>query len=288
MNEQLVQQVVAQVLNALSQQSSDASTQLAPQSLDIPIGVSARHVHLSQPHVEQLFGKGYQLTGKSPLSQPGQFAANEQVTIVGPKGSLHGVRILGPARDLSQVEVSATDSRTLGINAPLRISGEIANSAPVTLIGPKGSLYLHEGCIVAVNHIHMSPADAHRFSVEDGQRVHIEVQTERPMIFSNVLVRVNPRFALEMHVDTDEGNAAFITKGSVGRILDMQTSKQKQERNTLQPVEVHSQQKYSKKLVSEKDVLQCQCKELIVSKKTIITALAFDKARQMGIQIIRQ
>ena len=297
MNEQHehIQQIISQVLAVLAQQMDSNAGDVYGHGLNIPIGVSARHVHLSQAHVEHLFGEGYRLSEKSPLSQPGQFAANEQVTIVGPKGALHHVRILGPARELSQVEISATDARAIGIHAPLRVSGDIANSAPITLVGPKGSLYLQEGCIVAAKHIHMSPQDAERFSVQDGQLVYVEVKSERPIIFSDVLIRVNPRFSLEMHVDTDEGNAGFISKGTIGRIIKIQPDvtndmKNRQQDATKLPAkeQSQSQQMYSKKLLTEKDMLHCQCKQLIVSKKTIVTALAQDKARQKGIKIIRQ
>ncbi|MDQ0338727.1 putative phosphotransacetylase [Caldalkalibacillus uzonensis] len=191
--------------------------------LTIPIAVSARHVHLSQAHVEALFGAGYQLTHKADLSQPGQFAAEETVIIAGPKGCLERVRILGPARGESQVEISRTDAFKLGLNPPLRLSGDIKGSSPVTVIGPKGSVHLSQGLIIAQNHIHMTPEDAAAFNVEHGQCVKVKVKSERPITFENVLIRVSDRYKLEMHIDTDEGNAALISTRGEGILIPSHT-----------------------------------------------------------------
>lgn len=185
----------------------------------VPVGISARHCHLTQEDLEELFGEGFNLTKKSDLLQPGQFAANETVTIVGPKGSIERVRILGPCRDLTQVEVSLTDSIKLGIKAPLRNSGEIIGSAPFTIVGPKGSVYKIEGLILAKIHIHMSPNDAKNFGVNNGDSVIVEFNGERPVTFGNVLIRVSPHYVLEMHIDTDEANAGLLTNTSMGKIL---------------------------------------------------------------------
>ena len=179
----------------------------------VPIGVSARHVHLTQEHVEVLFGPGYQLTKKKEL-MGGQFASNEQVTIVGTKlRAIENVRILGPVRKESQVEISMTDARTLGVAPAVRNSGDIAGSAPIALVGPKGALYLKEGCIVAKRHIHMSPADAAAAGVVDKDVVSVAAVNERGTTFDEVLVRVDPSFTLEMHIDTDEANAAQLKTG---------------------------------------------------------------------------
>ncbi len=195
------------VLEALQQQSSQGD------GFVVPIGVSARHVHLTQEHVEVLFGPGYQLTKKKEL-MGGQFASNEQVTIVGLKlRAIENVRILGPVRKASQVEISATDARTLGINAPIRESGDTKGSAPIALVGPKGALYLKEGCIIAARHIHMSPSDAAAAGVHDGDYVSVKVENERGSIYNNVKIRVHPEFTLEMHIDTDEANASRIKQG---------------------------------------------------------------------------
>lgn len=185
----------------------------------VPIGVSARHIHLTQEHVEVLFGKGYQLTKKKEL-MGGQFASNETVTIVGIKlRAIENVRVLGPVRKQTQVEVSATDAIRLGVKAPIRESGNVAGSAPIAVVGPKGALYLDEGCIVAMRHIHMSPRDAMAAGVHDGDIVSVKADNERGTIFNHVKIRVDDSFTLEMHIDTDEANAAKIATGDTVRIL---------------------------------------------------------------------
>ena len=178
----------------------------------VPIGVSARHVHLTQEHVETLFGPGYQLTKKKDL-MGGQFASNETVTIIGLKlRAIENVRVLGPVRSATQVEVSATDAIKLGMNVPVRMSGDIAGSAPIAIVGPKGAIYLKEGCIVAMRHIHMSPADAQAAGVKNGDIVSVKADNERGTIFNQVAIRVDDSFTLEMHIDTDEANGLGITK----------------------------------------------------------------------------
>ena len=185
----------------------------------VPIGVSARHIHLTQEHVETLFGKGYQLTKKKEL-MGGQFASNELVTIVGLKlRAIENVRILGPVRKASQVEISATDAIKLGIKAPIRESGKIEGSAPIAVVGPCGAIYLKEGCIIASRHIHMSPADAQAAGVKNGDIVSVKVDNERATTYDNVLIRVDPTFTLEMHIDTDEANAAKISTGMKAEII---------------------------------------------------------------------
>lgn len=185
----------------------------------VPIGVSARHIHLTQEHVEALFGPGYQLTKKKEL-MGGQFASNEIVTIVGLKlRAIENVRILGPVRKASQVEVSATDAIKLGMNVPVRESGDVAGSAPIAIIGPKGAVYLKEGCIVAMRHIHMSPKDAQAAGVKDGDIVSVKADNERGTIFNQVKIRVDDSFTLEMHIDTDEANAAKIATGTTVTII---------------------------------------------------------------------
>ena len=185
----------------------------------VPIGVSARHIHLTQADVETLFGKGYELTKKKDL-MGGQFASNEVVTIVGLKlRAIENVRILGPVRKASQVEVSATDAVKLGIKVPVRESGNIAGSAPIAVVGPKVIIYLKEGCIIAKRHIHKSPADAEKAGVKNGDIVSVKVENERATTFNNVLIRVDPSFTLEMHIDTDEANAAEISTGMKAEIV---------------------------------------------------------------------
>ena len=185
------------------------------------VEVSARHVHLDRKTLDVLFGEGYELTPIRDLSQPGQFVCDERVSIVGPKRTLEKVVILGPLRSAAQAEVSLTDCYALGSVAMVRESGDIANSAPITLKGPKGELELKEGLIVAKRHIHMTPEDAENLGVEDRQIVSVEVDTSRPVIFKDVVVRVKDSFALAMHVDTDEANAACIGRaGCQGKIVD--------------------------------------------------------------------
>lgn len=215
MNEQAIQSIVEEVVSRLVRTAPEES---------VPVAVSARHCHLSQSDLEALFGAGYVLTKKADLSQPGQFAANETITIVGPRGSIENVRILGPARNITQVEVSKTDSFKLGLKPPLRESGSIEGSAPVTIVGPKGSLYKKEGLIIAQAHIHMTPDDARGFGVENGEYVRIKVEGERPVSFEKVLIRISPRYKLEMHIDTDEANAGFISGGVFGRLYKREES----------------------------------------------------------------
>ncbi|MGN1315081.1 MAG: phosphate propanoyltransferase [Lachnospiraceae bacterium] len=185
----------------------------------VPVGVSARHIHLTQQDVEKLFGEGYQLTKKSDL-MGGQFASNEQCTIVGLKlRAIENVRILGPVRSRSQVEISATDARTLGIKAPIRQSGDTAGSAPVALVGPKGAIYLEEGCIVAARHIHMPSSDADAAGLKDGDMVSVRMGNERGAVLEQVKIRVDESFTLEMHIDTDEANACQVKQGDLAIIL---------------------------------------------------------------------
>ena len=186
----------------------------------IPIGISARHIHLTQAAVETLFGPGHQLTPRNPLSQPGQFACEERLDILGPKRSIDSVRVLGPVRPACQVEISRTDEFHLGVDAPVRASGDVKNTPGVTLRGPAGSLELHEGLICAWRHIHMTPQDAERFGVEDGDVVDVRVSSNnRDLTFGDVLIRVKSSYALEMHIDTDEANAAEITSDSAAMIV---------------------------------------------------------------------
>lgn len=185
------------------------------------VEVSARHVHLTQEDVERLFGEGKTLTYVRDLSQPGQFVSEERVDIVGPKRTLSNVVILGPVRKESQVEVSLTDCFTLGQVAPVRESGDLDGSAPITLKGPAGEITLEQGLIVAKRHIHMTPEDAEKFGVSDKQIVKVRVDTDRPLIFDDVVVRVSPNYALAMHIDTDEANAALVGRaGCQGYIVD--------------------------------------------------------------------
>ena len=190
---------------------------------DIPVGISNRHIHLTREHVDVLFGKGYQLNKIKDLSQPGQFACKEQLTIVGPSmRAIEGVRVLGPERKASQVEISRTDSYVLKIKPPVRESGDIAGSAPITIIGPKGIVTLKEGCIIANRHIHMSEEEGKAFGVKDNEYVDVELSGERRSLFYDVQIRVHKDFRLEMHIDTDDANAAGVGNGFKAKLIKRQ------------------------------------------------------------------
>lgn len=184
------------------------------------VETSARHVHVSKETLEVLFGKGYELTVKKMLSQPGQYAAAERVDVVGPKKTLAGVSILGPCRSADQVELSLTDARSIGLSVPIRESGDIAGSAGCKLVGPKGEVELTEGVIAAKRHIHMTTADAAEFGVSDKEIVSVEIPNgERSLVLGDVVVRVRDDFALAMHIDTDESNAACAAPGTMGTVI---------------------------------------------------------------------
>ncbi len=189
-------------------------------SNQVLVETSARHLHLSQKDLEILFGEGYQLTSKKALSQPGQFACVERVDVVGSKKTLSGVTILGPVRKATQVELSLTDARSIGVDAPIRESGDIAGSGACKLVGPKGEIELKEGVIAAKRHIHMTPADAEAFDVKDGQTVSVRIDSDgRALTFGDVVIRVRADFALAMHIDTDESNAACAAPGTMGEVI---------------------------------------------------------------------
>ena len=188
--------------------------------MNFVVETSARHVHLTQEDLETLFGKGHELTKKKDLSQPGQYACEERVTVVGPKKELAGVSILGPVRPASQVEISLTDARSIGIAAPIRESGDVAGSGACKLVGPCGEVELKGGVIAAKRHIHATPEDAQKLGVADKDVVSVKISTpERSLVFGDVVVRVSPKFALAMHIDTDESNAAGCGREVYGEIV---------------------------------------------------------------------
>ena len=186
------------------------------------VETSARHVHVSREDLDILFGQGYELTNKKDLSQPGQFACEERVAVVGAKGQFPAVSILGPTRNASQVELSASDARSIGVKAPVRESGDVAESGACKLVGPKGEVELSEGVIVAKRHIHLTPEVAEEFGVSDKEIVGVKIESDgRSLIFGDVVCRVHPNFAPAMHIDTDESNAAFATPGMMGEIVKL-------------------------------------------------------------------
>lgn len=213
MERQTVEMITQMVLRTIQQMEEKSN------GYQVPVGVSARHIHLTQEHVETLFGEGYHLTKKKDL-MGGQYACNETVTVVGLKlRAIENVRVLGPVRKASQLEISATDAMKLGVAAPIRESGNVAGSAPVAVVGPGGVIYLKEGCIIAMRHIHMSPADAAAAGVKDGDIVSVKADNERGTVFNQVKIRVDDAFTLEMHIDTDEANASKIKTGDMVTIV---------------------------------------------------------------------
>ena len=186
----------------------------------IPVAISAHHVHLTQATIDRLFGEGYVLQPRAALAQPGQFSACETVSLLGPRGRLDHVRVLGPPRGADQVEVSRTEARALGLQPPLRLSGDLDATPGVVLEGPRGRVVLTSGVVCALRHIHMSPADAERFGVKDHDEVEVAIDSDgRPLIFGEVIVRVSPNYRLEFHLDTDEGNAAGVGPGTTGHLV---------------------------------------------------------------------
>ena len=187
---------------------------------NFPVETSARHIHVTEETLKALFGADAVLHNKKNLSQPGQFACEEKVTVVGPKSELKA-SILGPTRPETQVELSLTDARTIGVKPPVRESGDIKGSAPCKLVGPAGEIELTEGVIVAKRHVHMTPEDAEKYGIEDKQVISVKIPTEgRALVFGDVVARVSPKYKLAMHIDTDEANAAAVPGSCIGEILD--------------------------------------------------------------------
>ena len=212
-NPELIASVVAQIL-------AEGSAKGAGEPQPVPVGISNRHIHLSRKDLDILFGEGYELTPLKDLSQPGQYACKELVTIVGPSlKPITNVRVLGPIRKETQVEISRTDSFVLKVKPPVRESGSLEGSAPIMVVGPKGVINLDKGCIIANRHIHMSLEDGAAYGLNDGDYVDVEVQGERRTKFYDVQVRVNKAFRLEMHVDTDDANAAGLKNGDIVTVV---------------------------------------------------------------------
>jgi putative phosphotransacetylase len=209
---QLIELIAREIIARLQAEEANAN------DLSIPLGISNRHIHLSQADLDVLFGVGYTLSELRPLSQPGQYAAKETVCIAGYKGCFNNVRVLGPVRQSSQIEISRSDAYTLGAKAPVRLSGDTTGAGTVCVIGPAGMLVMSESLIIAKRHIHMPPKDALRFGVNDNDVVAVKAEGERACVFEDVVVRVSPDFSLELHLDTDEANSADLSNGSRFRI----------------------------------------------------------------------
>lgn len=213
--------VTSEEINAIVKKVLSEMQNVEDDSMRIPVGISNRHIHLTAEDVEILFGKGYELTPIKDLSQPGQYACKEQLTLIGPSmRPIEGVRVLGPLRKKTQVEISVTDSYVLKVKPPVRESGDLAGSAPITIVGPKGLIQVKEGCIIANRHIHMSPADAAKFGVKDGDYINVDAfsGTKRTRWY-DVQIRVSDKFTLEMHIDTDDANAVGFKNGSTVTVV---------------------------------------------------------------------
>lgn len=222
-SQDLVAQITERVVQEVTERLQKAQLSTRGRAL-VPVGVSVRHVHLSPEHLERLFGTGYQLSKMKQLYQPSDFAADETVMVVGPKQlGLPNVRVLGPCRGKTQVELALSDAIPLGLNPPVRRSGDLAGSSPITLIGPKGSLTLAEGCIRANRHVHLDPETAAALSVRDNQEIVVRVgdKDKKPTVFAGVQVRVSQKFRPELHLDTDDANAADLKCGDLVEVISL-------------------------------------------------------------------
>ena len=266
-----IKQIVYKVMRKLK--VNDAAA-IHPQPF--PIGISNRHVHLSRQDLEILFGNGYELNMSHKISQTGQFAATETVNLAGPKGCIEKVRILGPIRKQTQVEIMRSDKYRLGVDPPVRDSGDLKDSGAITIIGPRGSVHINEGLIIAQRHVHMSPADAILYGVSDGEFVQVKAGTSRGITFDKVLVRVREDFVLEFHLDIDEANAAGVENGD-GAFLVTLKNKPTEQNDII-----------ALSLVTEDRVRQAwkEKKPLYIKKGSITTPLAKDTAKELGVELI--
>ncbi|MEG2420849.1 MAG: phosphate propanoyltransferase [Oscillospiraceae bacterium] len=287
MNEPELKRVIAQVIAGLL--AAEGKRESA-----VPVEVSARHVHLSQTDVEALFGKGHQLTPKRPLSQPGQFLAEERVSIVTSKGDFRNVAVLGPARGHTQVELSVTDAKALGLSAPVRQSGDTAGCPDVPLMAGSAVLLAKEAAMVAQAHIHMTPQDAKAYGVTDGQHVKVSIQTARPVTYDDVVVRVSDRFSFTMHIDFDEANACGFQTGDKGALLggtSCPTAALPVAAPVTAPAVAATAAACTEKLISEAGAqsLAKTCgKKLTLPRSTIVTPSALDVFRRANISLERE
>ncbi|MCR4704652.1 MAG: phosphate propanoyltransferase [Lachnospiraceae bacterium] len=273
----------------------------------VPVGVSARHVHLTQHDLEALFGAGYQLTPIKPISQPGQFASQEQVAIIGPKGRIDKVRVLGPVRPETQIEISVSDSFVLGAkNCPIRLSGDLDGTPGVTIEGPKGSITISKGLIVAARHLHMNDEQAKAYGIHDGQVVSLRVGGARPCTMEGVICRTGAKHELEVHIDTDEANACGLKTGDLmelvqerpqersheckGTCLTGECTCGNQSPKKAEPEEAQIPEDEILDLVTERDLNEAfrdNKTAVYCEKKALITPAAADRSNETGIKIIR-
>ena len=273
MNDHQIEQIIAAVLQELEAPKIAASQPLSiPISGgEIPMEPSARHVHLTREALEKLFGKGAALTQKRALSQPGEFLSEQRVNLVTAKGVIENVAVLGPLRGAVQAELSRTDCHALGISAPARLSGDLRGGADVLLVGPAGIYEAKGAAIVAQAHIHMTPDDALRFGVQNGQVLSVHTQTARPVTFEQVVVRVNPNFALAMHIDFDEANACALEPKNTAAICSVGAVKLV----TKQPIEAAVAHKIITEAIA-KDLVKTHGKSISLRRGTILTPSARD------------
>lgn len=270
-----IKQIVYKVMSKLK---GNEVASIHPQS--IPIGISNRHVHLSRQDLDVLFGSGYELNVSHKISQTGQYAAKETVNLAGPKGCIEKVRILGPVRKQTQVEIMRGDKYKLGVNPPVRDSGDLKGSGAITIIGPCGSVHIDEGLIISQRHVHMSPTDAAAYGLLDGEIVQVKAGTNRGITFDQVLVRVREDFVLELHLDVDEANASGVENGEEAFLINMQSNMQSKPSVRSDIIALS--------LVTEESVRQAwkEKKALYLKKGSITTPLAKDTAKELGVELI--
>ncbi|SHI75376.1 Propanediol utilization protein [Dethiosulfatibacter aminovorans DSM 17477] len=277
MNNYEIKDIVEKILNEISNKRVERKSKL------VPVEASARHVHLSRNDVEALFGKGAKLTKRRDLSQPGEFLSEQRIKLITDKGIIENVAVLGPERDATQVEISMTDARTLGLNAPVNLSGNLNNASSAYLVGNNGMVEAVNSVIVAKCHIHMSVGDARAFGLVNGQRVRVRIAGQRPMTFDDVVVRVNPDFTLAMHIDYDEANACALEKNNYGTILDLnemncELEVENSDINCLEKQEDKKPMDIGKLITESKatDLIKCKGENIDVPAGTIITPSAKD------------
>lgn len=282
MDEKAMRELVSRVAAACAAQMS------AELPLDFPVEVSAKHVHLTEEAVERLFGKGAKLTPKRPLSQPGQFLSEERVTLVTPKGTIENVAVLGPARKAVQVELSVTDCRALGIDAPLRMSGDLRDAGDVCIVGAKGMMEARGSVIVAQAHVHLTPPDAAKIGVSDGQRVSVTLRGARAVTLENVICRVSEQAGLAMHIDFDEANACMLGKNATARMrlaAPAQNCAPAAKAEVSQPARAA----FEGKLVTEADARRLAAEggaRLTLRAGTILTPSAKDVLLHAGVEVV--
>lgn len=282
-NEEQVRRVVAEVLRSCLSAEPAGGTASA-EGLEVPAEASGRHVHLCKADVERLFGKGYELTRKQDISQPGQYLCEERVNLVGPKGMFQNVAVLGPIRKATQVEISLTDARALGVKAPVALSGDLSRAADILIIAGENSINAEKSCIVAEKHVHMSAAEAAHAGLKDGDRVDVVMKTDRPLTFNNVIVRAGDGHSLAMHIDFDEANACGLGKG--GRALICKKGQAVCAQPAVSSCSTACLPK--KKFLTERDVkglLTSDVRCLTLPKGTILSAPAKDLLSQTHIEV---